>query len=70
VQKRNEERKEVKRKKRKEKRWKEIKISRVEEVISLNLNLHLLWNDLGVKLGEIVEDYKTLLSSQEIVAKM
>jgi hypothetical protein len=46
------------------KKWKDINISRVEEVISLNLDLHLLWNDLGVKLGEIVEDYKMFLFSQ------
>jgi hypothetical protein len=42
VQKRNEERKEVKRKKRKEKRGEEIHISKVVEVRSLNLNLDLL----------------------------
>ncbi len=62
--KRDEERKEVKKKKRKEKRWKEIHISRVMEVRSLNLEIDLLWKDLGVKLGEIIEDYNTLLFSK------
>jgi len=44
-------------KEKKRKRWEEIHISKVVEVRSLNLNLDLLWKDLGVKLGEIVEDY-------------
>ncbi len=48
---------------RKEKRWKDINISKIVEVKSLNLDLNLLWKDLGVKLGEIIEDYKTLLLS-------
>jgi hypothetical protein len=34
------------------------------EFKSLNLNLDLLRKDLGVKLEEIVEDYKTLLFSK------
>ncbi len=61
VQKKNKERKEVKRKKKKEKRWEEIHISRVVKVRSLNLDLDLLWKDFGVKLGEIIEYYNTLL---------
>ncbi len=64
MQKRNGERKEVKRKKRKEKRWQEIHISRVVKVRSLNLDLDLLWKYFGVKLAEIIEDYKTLLFSK------
>jgi hypothetical protein len=51
-------------KKRKEKRWEEIHISRVVEVRYLNLDLDLFWKDLGMKLGKIVEDYKTLLFSK------
>jgi hypothetical protein len=35
------------------------------EVRFLNLNLDLLRKDLGVKPGEIIEDYKTLLFSKE-----
>jgi hypothetical protein len=53
----------VKRKKRKEKRWEEINISKVVEIRSLNLDLDLLWKDLRVKHGEIIEHYKTLLFS-------
>jgi hypothetical protein len=34
------------------------------KVRSLNLDLDLLWKDLGVKLEEIVEDYKTFLFSK------
>ncbi len=65
VQKRNEERKECqeKEKKRKEKRWEEINISKIVEVRSLNLDLDLLWKDLGVKLGEIIEHYMMFLFS-------
>ncbi len=70
MQKRNGERKEVKRKKRKEKRWEEIHISKAMEVSSLNLDLDLLWKHLGVKLGEIVEDYKTFLFSKFQKKKM
>jgi hypothetical protein len=33
------------------------------EVRSLNLDLHLLGKDLGVKLEEIIEDYMMLLFS-------
>ncbi len=58
------ERSEEKKKKRKGKRWEEIHISKVVEVRSLNLDLNLLWKNLGMKLGEIVEDYKTLLFSK------
>ncbi len=36
---------------------------KVVEVRSLNLDLDLLWKDLGVKLEEVIEDYKTLLFS-------
>jgi hypothetical protein len=32
------------------------------EVKYLNLDLNLLWKDLGMKLGEIIKNYKTLLS--------
>jgi hypothetical protein len=38
-------------------------LSRVMEVKSLNLDLNLLWKDLEMKLGEIIEDYKTHLFS-------
>jgi hypothetical protein len=34
------------------------------EVISLNLDLDLLLKDVGVKLKEIIEDYKTFLFSK------
>ncbi len=70
MQKRNGERKEVKRKKRNENRWKEIHISKVVEIRFLNLDLDLLWKDLGVKLGEIVEDYKTFLFTKFQKKKM
>jgi hypothetical protein len=56
--------KNVKRKKKKEKRWEDINTSKVMKVGSLNLDLDLLWKDLGVKLGQIIEDYKTLLFSK------
>jgi len=36
---------------------------KVVEIRSLNLDLNLLLKDLQVKLGEIIEDYKTLLFS-------
>jgi hypothetical protein len=42
VQKRNRERKDCEERKRKEKRWEDINISRVVEVISLNIDLDLL----------------------------
>ncbi len=48
----------------KKKRWEKIHISRVVKVRSLNLDLDLLWKDLGVKLGEIIEEKKTLLFSK------
>ncbi len=48
----------MKRKKKKEKMWEEINISRVVEVKYLNLDLDLLWKDLEVKLGEIIEAIK------------
>jgi hypothetical protein len=54
-EKRGKERSEEKEKKRK--RWEKIHISKVVEGRSLNL-------DLELKLGEIVEDYKTLLFSK------
>jgi len=38
--------------------WEEINISRVVEVKYLNLDLDLLWKDLEVKLGEIIEAIK------------
>jgi hypothetical protein len=34
------------------------------EVKFLNLDLNLLWKGFGVKLGEIIENYKTLLFSK------
>jgi hypothetical protein len=37
---------------------------KVVEVRSLNLDLDLLWKDLGVKHGEVIEDYRTLLFSK------
>ncbi len=58
MQKRYEERKENKRKE--VKRDQHIKVM---EVRSLNLDLNRLSKDLGVKHGEIIEDYKTLLFS-------
>jgi hypothetical protein len=62
VQKRNKEWKECekKEKKRKEKKWEEINTSKD----ALNLDLDILWKDLIVKLGGIIENYKTLLSSK------
>ncbi len=51
---------------RKEKKRKEVRGDRhikVVEVRSLKLDLEILWKDLGVKLGEVVEDYRTLLFS-------
>jgi hypothetical protein len=45
-------------------KWKEINTSKVVEVRSLNLNLDLLWKDLGMKLKKIIEDNKTLLFSK------
>jgi polynucleotide 5'-kinase involved in rRNA processing len=62
--------KNVKRKKRKEKRWEEINTSKVVEVKSLNLDLDILWKDLGMKLEEVIEDYKTLLFSKVFKKKM
>ncbi len=56
VQKRDGERKECGKKK-KEKRWKKINISKVVEVKFINLDLDLLWKDLG----EIIRKYKMLL---------
>jgi hypothetical protein len=56
--------KNVKRNIKKEKRGEEINILKVVEAWFLNLNLDLLWKDLGVKLGEIIEDYKTFLFSK------
>jgi hypothetical protein len=45
----------------KKKRWKEINTSKVVKVRYLNLDLDLLWKGFGMKLGEIIEDYKTFL---------
>ncbi len=50
----------------KEKKSKEVRIYqhiKVVEVRSLNLDLDLLWKDLRVKFGEVIEDYRTLLFS-------
>jgi hypothetical protein len=60
--KRGKERSEKKEKKRKEVRGDQH--IKVVEVKSLNLDLDLLWKDLGVKLGEFIEDYRTLLFSK------
>ncbi len=63
MQKRNKERK----RERKEKKRKEVRGDqhiKVVEVRPLNLDLDLLWKDLGVKLGEVIEDYRTLLFSK------
>jgi hypothetical protein len=62
--------KNVKRKKRKEKRWEEINTSKVVEVKSLNLDLDILWKDLGMKLEEVIEDCKTFLFSKVFKKKM
>jgi hypothetical protein len=62
--------KNVKRKKRKEKRWEEINTSKVVEVKSLNLDLDILWKDLGMKLEEVIEDCKTFLFSKVKKKKM
>ncbi len=61
VQKKNGERKECEEKK--IKKMKGDQHIKVVEVRSLNLDLDLLWKDLGMKLGEIIKDYKTLLFS-------
>ncbi len=37
---------------------------KVVGVRSLNLDPDLLWKDLGVKLAEVIEDYRTLLFSK------
>ncbi len=63
MQKRNGERKECEEKEKKRKEVRGDQHIKVVEVRSLNLDLDLLWNDLEVKLGEIIEDYKTLLFS-------
>ncbi len=42
---------------RKGKKWEEINTSKVVQVKSLNLDVDLLWKDLGVKLGK---DYTKL----------
>jgi hypothetical protein len=62
--------KNVKRKKRKEKRWEEINTSKVVEVKSLNLDLDILWKDLGMKLEEVIEDCKMFLFSKVKKKKM
>ncbi len=63
MQKRNRERKECEEKEKKRKELKGDQHIKVVEVRSLNLDLDLLWKDLGVKLGEVIEDYRTPLSS-------
>ncbi len=63
VQKRNGERKECEEKEKKRKEVRGDQHIKVVEVRSLKLDLELLWKDLGVKLGEVVEDYRTLLFS-------
>jgi hypothetical protein len=63
VQKRNAERKECEEKEKKRKEVRGDQHIKVVEVRSLNLDLDLLCKDLEVKLGGIVEDYKTPLFS-------
>ncbi len=63
MQKRNEERKECEEKAKKRKEVRGDQHIKVVEVKSLNLDLELLWKDLGMKLGGIIEDYKMLLFS-------
>jgi hypothetical protein len=38
--------------------WEMINVSKVMEIRSLNVDLDLMWKDLGVKLGEIKEDLR------------
>jgi hypothetical protein len=64
VQKRKEERKKCEEKEKKRKEVRGDQRIKVVEVRSLNLDLDLLWKDLGVKLEEVIEDYRTLLFSK------
>ncbi len=64
MQKRNKERKKCEQKEKKRKKVKGNQHIKVVEVRSLNLDLDLLWKDLGVKHGEVIEDYRTLLFSK------
>jgi hypothetical protein len=61
VRKRNRERKECEEKEKKRKEVRGDQHIKVVEVRSLNLDLDLLWKDLEVKLGEVIEHYRTLL---------
>ncbi len=61
MQKRNGERKECEEKEKKRKEVRGYQHIKVVEVRSLKLDLELLWKDLKVKLGEVVEDYRTLI---------
>ena len=70
MQKINGERKECEEKEKKRKEVRGDQHIKVVEVKSLNLDLDLLWKDLGVKLREIVKDYKTLLFSNFQKKKM
>ncbi len=63
VQKRNGERKECEEKEKKRKEVRGDQHIKVVKVRYLKLDLELLWKVLGVKLGEVVEDYRTLLFS-------
>jgi hypothetical protein len=62
--KKNEERTKCEEKEKKRKEVRGDQHIKVVEVRSLNLDLDLLWKDLGVKLGEVIEDYRTLLFSK------
>ncbi len=64
MQKRNKEKKKCEKKEKKRKEVRGDQHIKVVEVRSLNLDLDLLWKDLGVKLGEVIEDYMTLLLSK------
>jgi hypothetical protein len=63
VQKRNEERKECKEKEKKRKEVRGDQHIKVVKIRSLNQNLDLLWKDFGMKLEDIIEDYKMVLFS-------
>ncbi len=65
MQKRNGEKKECEEKEKKRKEVRGDQHFKVVKVKSLKLDLELLWKDLEVKLGEVVDDYRTLLFSKE-----
>jgi len=61
LQKRNRERKEREEKEKKRKEVRGDQHIKVVEVKPLNLDLDVLWKDLGVKLRAIIKEYKMLL---------